>query len=112
MSFEGGVMATHWAWFCAGGVHDPQFCHRCTTHQDQRECVYDWYTLPPCAVGDLWTIAEAAQHVRMNVDDFVYINTQRGAREDNLLEHHTTFRMPMVALRAKASRGETREEHR
>ncbi len=25
-------MAIHWAWFCAGGVHNELFCHRCCCH--------------------------------------------------------------------------------
>jgi hypothetical protein len=85
-------MATHWAWFCAGGVHDTRFCHRCNTLRENRACIYDWYTLPPPRIGNTWTIAEAAQLVRMNVDDFVYLNVQRGSREENMLQHHVTFR--------------------
>jgi len=103
-------MATHWAWFCAGGVHDELFCHRCSCHRDNRACVYDWYTLPPAALGDRWTLSEAARHVRLNVDDFVYLNTQHGVQEENLLEHHITFQMPQVSKRTRAHRGVCRED--
>ncbi len=54
-----------------------------------------WYTLPPQRIGDHWTLGEVAQLVRMNVNDFVHVNTQRGA-EDNLLQQHVTFKMPDV----------------
>ncbi len=72
-------MATHWAWYRAGGVHDEKFCHLCNCHRDNRACVYDWYTLPETALGDRWTVGEAAQNVGMNVDDFIYLNSKEGA---------------------------------
>ncbi len=103
-------MATHWGWYGAGGVHDEKFCHRCNCLRDNRACMYNWYTLPPAPCGDRWTVAEDARQVCLNEDDFIYLNTQRGAREENMLEHHITFRMPSVAKQTRARLGTRRED--
>ncbi len=62
------------------------------------------------ASGDRWTVAEAAQHVRMNTDDFIKINTELGAQENNMLEHHIMFCMPVIAQLTSALHGQTRED--
>ncbi len=53
---------------------------------------------------------EAARHVHMHVEDFVYINSQHGTREENMLEHHVTFRMPDVGKQPRPKRGKKRSD--
>ena len=103
-------MATHWGWFGCGGVHDPHFCHRCNAHRDRRGGIYDWAVLPECPHGDRWTVYEAASLLKVTVPDLLFLNSQSGAKERNLLEHHISFQLPPEAKKARASRNQTRAD--
>eukprot|EP00961_Rhodomonas_salina_P054403 730880-Rhodomonas_salina.1 len=87
-------MATHWGLYGCGGTKDNHFCHRCTTHHTDRAKLYEWITLPECPTGDSWTVQEAAAFAKMHSDDVIYLNSQTGAKEENLQHHHVTFKLP------------------
>jgi len=91
-------MATHWAMYNCGGVHDKEGmpCHRCTCKMDERQCIFEWYDLKRSDPSDTrrWTLDEAASHLHLHVADLVWLNTQQGELETTLQEHHKGFVFP------------------
>eukprot|EP00961_Rhodomonas_salina_P167787 2261888-Rhodomonas_salina.1 len=105
-------MATHWGLYNCGGVHDPLFCHRCTTHRAHSANIYDWLVLPehPDSQGARWSLHDVARKADMHVEDLVYLNSYGGVKEENLQRHCMDFRLPEVCKPVAATRGMSWEE--